>query len=299
MTTDAQINANRENAQQSTGPVTAEGKAAVAQNAVKHGLFAVQDVLTSENQAEFDLLREQMLAELAPAGVMETLLAQRTVSLAWRLKRAQTMQNQAIEAMIDSHVKIVRMGWGTTPYDPRSASNGLPLGAIAAKDWSGSRVIERMLEYERRIEGSLYKAAARLQALQVMRQMANTDAPEVQCRAQEQEEVDSAKQSQIPAVAGNPKRAEQNFEKQSQSGTAKLPSEQLPQESDAAPTALTSVVNLTCGDGSLLSAQAGLCRLDSSPARDSALPDGPEPLSGPQIQTSGDNKDIPLSLLKI
>jgi hypothetical protein len=39
MATEKQINANRKNAQKSTGPKTAEGKAAVSQNAVKHGLF--------------------------------------------------------------------------------------------------------------------------------------------------------------------------------------------------------------------------------------------------------------------
>ncbi|MHC4605130.1 MAG: hypothetical protein ACYS6W_17580, partial [Planctomycetota bacterium] len=101
MSTQAQTKANRQNAQKSTGPRTAEGKAAVAQNAVKHGLFAVQEVISTENQAEFDLLREQLSAELAPVGVVESLLAQRAVSLAWRLKRAERMQNEAIERTIE------------------------------------------------------------------------------------------------------------------------------------------------------------------------------------------------------
>ncbi len=38
MSTQAQILANRRNAQNSTGPRTPQGKAAVSQNAVKHGL---------------------------------------------------------------------------------------------------------------------------------------------------------------------------------------------------------------------------------------------------------------------
>jgi hypothetical protein len=265
MSTDAQINANRENAQKSTGPVTAEGKAAVAQNAVKHGLFAVQDVLTSENQAEFDFMREQMLAELAPVGVMETLLAQRAVSLAWRLKRAQTMQNQAIEAMIDSHVKIVRTRWGTTPYDPRSASNGLPLGAIAARDWSGSRVIERMLEYERRIENSLYKTVAKLRAVQMLRELAAADAAEPQHLAQVEKETNPAKQSQF---------------------------QQWPDTYGIDPKELSAFVQKTYGHRSPAMVEALLKHLNTSPAR-------PKSISNPQTQTSSKKKDLPLSLLKI
>ena len=51
MATDAQILANRLNAQKSTGPRTIEGKAAVLQNAVKHGLLAERDIISSESQA--------------------------------------------------------------------------------------------------------------------------------------------------------------------------------------------------------------------------------------------------------
>ena len=99
MSTEAQIRANRLNSQKSTGPRTSEGKAAVSQNAVKHGLLTRQDVITSESQADFDLHREQMLAELAPASPMESMLAERIVSLSWRLKRAGRIQNQTIDAL--------------------------------------------------------------------------------------------------------------------------------------------------------------------------------------------------------
>ena len=50
----AQIRANRLNAQKSTGPRTAEGKAAASQNAAKHGLLAEQVVIKGEDPAEFE-----------------------------------------------------------------------------------------------------------------------------------------------------------------------------------------------------------------------------------------------------
>ena len=64
----AQVLANRSNAQKSTSPRTAEGKAVVAQNAVKHGLLAKEVVVKGEDPGEFEFYRDQMLAELAPAG---------------------------------------------------------------------------------------------------------------------------------------------------------------------------------------------------------------------------------------
>ncbi|TKJ32822.1 MAG: hypothetical protein CEE38_07340, partial [Planctomycetes bacterium B3_Pla] len=84
MSTEAQINANRQNAQNSTGPRTAEGKAAVSQNALKHGLFSAVDVVFDESREDYDLLKEKMLAEMRPAGYMELILAERIVSLSWR-----------------------------------------------------------------------------------------------------------------------------------------------------------------------------------------------------------------------
>ena len=66
MSTQAKILANRLNAQKSTGPNTPHGKAVVSQNALKHGLSARHDVITTESQADFDLHRDALLAELAP-----------------------------------------------------------------------------------------------------------------------------------------------------------------------------------------------------------------------------------------
>jgi hypothetical protein len=94
MATEAQIDANRANAQKSTGPRTAEGKAAVAQNALKHGLMARAAVLQGEEWEEYTSFHENMIQELYPDGLQEEELAERIVGLYWRLRRAERYQNR-------------------------------------------------------------------------------------------------------------------------------------------------------------------------------------------------------------
>lgn len=48
MTSQKQLEANRQNALRSTGPRTADGRAAVSQNAVRHGLRAQRVVIEGE-----------------------------------------------------------------------------------------------------------------------------------------------------------------------------------------------------------------------------------------------------------
>jgi hypothetical protein len=88
MATEAQVEANRANAQKSTGPRTPEGKAAIARNAVKHGLRARAAVLQGEDWEEYTCFREGMLEELDPDGLQARELAARIVDLTWRLRRS-------------------------------------------------------------------------------------------------------------------------------------------------------------------------------------------------------------------
>ncbi len=62
-----QINANRQNAQKSTGPVTDEGKDASRRNALQHGLTAVK-VLPDD---DIDLVEKRM-AEMRPFYLLDT-----------------------------------------------------------------------------------------------------------------------------------------------------------------------------------------------------------------------------------
>ena len=180
MTTQAQIIANRRNSQKSTGPCTKQGKAAISQNALKHGLSARQTIISSESQADFDFYREQILDELAPTGPMESMLAERIVNLSWRLKHTGRLQNQAINAMntkITSgpFAKLTQSLFPKNPDQPQTDSDeSTPeqvLGRMIIKDFSDDRILERLLIYERRIENSLHKTIFELQRLKLVRQL--------------------------------------------------------------------------------------------------------------------------------
>jgi hypothetical protein len=180
MATEAQILANRRNAQKSTGPRSNEGKSAVSQNAVQHGFSAHQDIISSESPAEFELYRDQFLAELAPATPMESMLAERIISLSWRLKRSIRIQNQAIDAMnIDTTsnplAKLTKSLFfkGLLQQQEVTSESGtaLALGRLAIKDFSYARVLERLLMYERRMEHSLYKTLLELQRLNLVKKL--------------------------------------------------------------------------------------------------------------------------------
>jgi hypothetical protein len=55
--------------------------------------------------------------------------------------------------------------------DSSTPPEDLTLGRLAIKDFSNTRVLERLLMYERRLEHSLYKTIVELQKLQLMRQL--------------------------------------------------------------------------------------------------------------------------------
>jgi hypothetical protein len=171
MASAAQVLANRLNAQKSTGPRTPEGKTVVSQNAVKHGLLAREAVIKGEDPGQFEFYRDQMLGELAPVGQMESVLAERVVSLSWRLQRAERLQSAAFDAMYTEDtagplagVKRMLRAQGDPDDDD------LILGQVVVADFTHAKVIDRLLLYERRIEHSLYRTMAELQRRRLLRE---------------------------------------------------------------------------------------------------------------------------------
>src|SRR6266498_1884952 len=101
MATLAQVTANQLNAQHSTGPVTQEGKARVAQNALRHGLTARHLVVREDEREEFTELRDSLIAELAPQGAIETVTFDELFHAAWSLRRFRRLESESCLGTID------------------------------------------------------------------------------------------------------------------------------------------------------------------------------------------------------
>ena len=105
MTTEKQVEANKQNALVSTGPATLEGKAVVAQNAVKHGIFAKDLIITTgdgkEDAQEYRELLDGLIISLAPVGQMECLLVEKISVDYWRLRRVLRFESGSIRKVLD------------------------------------------------------------------------------------------------------------------------------------------------------------------------------------------------------
>src|SRR5262245_8794539 len=98
-----QIDANRRNAQKSTGPRTPEGKARSALNALSHGLLAKEAVLQDENEAEFNALLDAYIGHHQPATPQEEFYVREMACCDWRLRRSLRTETSLYERALDQN----------------------------------------------------------------------------------------------------------------------------------------------------------------------------------------------------
>lgn len=150
--TAAKAEANRRNALQSTGPRTAEGRSAAAQNARKHGILSREVLLPDESRDDLEFFRRRLWRALAPAGELEALLTDRVVSSAWRLRRVLRVESETFECG--------SRGWKGEMVGLGSAFISLSVNGDA---------FSKLSRYEAGIERGLYRALHELQRLQAGR----------------------------------------------------------------------------------------------------------------------------------
>lgn len=89
--------AGRSGSPRRRGPKTAAGKARIAMNAITHGIASTRLVVPGECSTEWETYRRSIVDALAPAGPLETALAERVAAAIWRLRRVTTYEEAAIQ----------------------------------------------------------------------------------------------------------------------------------------------------------------------------------------------------------
>ena len=108
-TTDsARAAANRLNAQKSTGPRTAAGKAKAALNALKHGLTSQSPLLPTEDPTEYQTFAEGYLEELDPKTVEQFNLAQQLITVSWKLNRIPQIEAKVLAEHANRHPLMIQ-----------------------------------------------------------------------------------------------------------------------------------------------------------------------------------------------
>jgi hypothetical protein len=94
MSTLRQIEANRRNAQKSTGPTSVTGKAVSSMNALKSGIHAKSLVLPSEKLADLEQLIDDYYQRHNPDSPEARLYLDEVIHCEWLLRRYRTAETQ-------------------------------------------------------------------------------------------------------------------------------------------------------------------------------------------------------------
>ena len=100
MATNSQIEANRRNAQKSTGPRTQEGKSRSRFNAVTHGMTAKFDALPGEDATALRRRIDDWTADFQPCNQVERDLIERAARVSWQLERVEQAHVDRLTANI-------------------------------------------------------------------------------------------------------------------------------------------------------------------------------------------------------
>jgi hypothetical protein len=123
MTSLRKYEANRENAQRSTGPRTDEGKLQSRRNAVRHGLTAETVIEILEDPEDYKDFEANIIADYDARTAVERELVLRLASLLWRIRRATGIETDLLRIQAEilrERTQAVQQGaeLGAPPASP-------------------------------------------------------------------------------------------------------------------------------------------------------------------------------------
>jgi hypothetical protein len=101
-----QIEANRRNALESTGPTTPEGKDRSRRNAVRHGLTAETVIAALEDAEDYQAFEATVIADYDAESAVERELVLRLATVLWRLRRATGIETAIFESVTAEAGKV-------------------------------------------------------------------------------------------------------------------------------------------------------------------------------------------------
>ena len=154
MSTPAQCLANAENAKHSTGPKTEEGKAKVAMNGIRHGLFTAYERLAPADSARIGQFIEE-LHEGFPdqCAAYEDVIRDYAIAK-WRNELSTRMES----AFIASAIADERANPESAALIERHGEDIL-LGYALRHDAAGPNVFSKLMRYEARVKKELHRAS--------------------------------------------------------------------------------------------------------------------------------------------
>lgn len=167
MASERKRQANRRNAQKSTGPRTARGKSIVSRNALRHGLMSQRvPVLPFENEFEYRALADAMERDLRPKGILQREVVTQLTQTLWKLRRIPAIEAALFEHDFASLEHAIEQGKeeGEIPEDtpmPEGSAAIILAGHFARAD----RPYERLEIYRARLERGLHTLTTRLEKL--------------------------------------------------------------------------------------------------------------------------------------
>lgn len=183
MATDRQIQANRRNAQKSTGPKSMEGVAASKGNAWKHGLAASTMLFSPrrhEDRASFEEMRHELMESWQPVGMKEAQLVEMIAGAYARMQRNERIESGYMNGALATIQR--RFGLPDTPTGEDDFGCG-----IVAGDEKHQLTFETLDRYRRNAWLDYDRAVRRLEAMQKQRRQLEIEEKEEQLREAQRE----------------------------------------------------------------------------------------------------------------
>ncbi len=154
----AQLNANRLNAQRSTGPRTEAGKANSRFNALTYGLEARSRVIPGEDPAQFESLAAAYHSQFNPVGPLEDFLVESIVAADWNRRRYTLIEAQLYRALMSAARRRL-----DAPKNPDPISE---LAAVFGDDVIGAKILQSAFRQLASAERSYFRALTQLRRAQ-------------------------------------------------------------------------------------------------------------------------------------